>query len=67
MTRRTRTPLRAALLAASALTLVPLSSGPGTRLDATEWKLFVDFGLFWVCATACPDGAEESEYCCWIP
>lgn len=55
------------MLAATALTLLPLSSGSSTRLDATQWRLFVDFGLFWVCATSCPDGAQESEYCCWIP
>jgi len=39
----------------------------GALEGATRWELFVDFGIFWVCATECPAGAEGSEYCCWLP
>lgn len=65
--KRPRKWLRVALMAVAALAMLPLGSAHNARLEATEWQLYVDFILIGVCATSCPDGAEESEYCCWIP
>jgi hypothetical protein len=56
----------AALLLAAPLTSDLLPTTSGTELRAIGWHLYVDYGLFAICATACPSGAEGSEYCCWM-
>lgn len=69
MLKTARIALMSVALSALTLAVTPALSDqmPSTQLQAGGWMLWTDFYIFGICGSSCPDGAEESDYCCFQP
>ncbi len=61
--RSTANWLRKSLLA---LVLVVASTAAAPAQEGGPFLLYLDFGIFDICITDCPDGAGHSEFCCEV-